>query len=192
MPHHAPRPTAVTGRVLVRHPSDAVQSTVRAVTARTQLTPTTARFEYRVTGDIGALAIPGRADPRQADRLWEHTCFEAFIAPLPGSAYYELNFSPSTEWAAYAFAGYRLGMRPLALAPPPSIAVDEARGELRVTASVEIGALPAAPWPWRIALTAIVEDRAGGRAFYALEHPRERPDFHDAAGFVLMLDGNER
>jgi hypothetical protein len=182
----------VIGHTLVPHPNDAAQIAVRAIVARVELASATARFEYDLAGDVGTLAIPRRATSRPADRLWEHTCFEAFIAPASGSAYYELNFSPSTEWAAYAFDGYRLRMRPLALAQHPVIAVAEAPDGLRVTASVEIGALAAAPWPWRVGLAAVVEDRAGTRAHYALEHPREKPDFHDAAAFVVSVDGSYR
>jgi hypothetical protein len=64
--------------------------------------------------------------------------------------------------------------------------------ELRVTAAIELAALADAPWPWRIGLTAVVEDRAGGRAYYALLHPREKPDFHDAAAFTVILDRSAR
>jgi hypothetical protein len=149
-------------------------------------------FEYRLSGDLARLAVPQRAEARRADRLWEHTCFEAFVAPAGGGRYYELNFSPSTEWAAYAFEGYRQGMQPLEVRRAPSIAVVEAAGELRVTGALEFGARIDAPWPWRIGLTAVVEDRAGERVYYALRHPRQKPDFHDAAGFTALLDGSAR
>ena len=36
---------------------------------------------------------------------------EAFLRASAGSEYYEFNFSPSTEWAAYWFSSYRSGMR---------------------------------------------------------------------------------
>ena len=114
-------------------------------------------------------------------------------AAQPGARYFELNFSPSTQWAAYEFDGYRQGMRPLALARTPSIAVAErGRTSCSVTAAVELGAFADAPWPWRIGLTAVVEDLAGGRAYFALQHPRENPDFHDVAGFTALLDGSAR
>lgn len=173
--------------VLVAHGGDA--AAVRAVAARAELVASTVRFEYRLRGELAALAIPHRAAPRRVDRLWEHTCFEAFVAPAAGAPYYELNFSPSTEWAAYAFDDYRQGMRPLSLARAPAIAVAATDDELLVTAGIEVAALAGAQWPWRIGLTAVVEDRAGGRAYFALAHPRENPDFHDAAGFVVLLDG---
>ena len=83
-------------------------------------------------------------------------------------------------------------MQPLPLATAPSIAATQTAGELHVTAAIEVGAFLDAPWPWRIGLAAVVEDRAGGRAYFALQHPRESPDFHDVAGFAVLLDGSAR
>jgi hypothetical protein len=175
------------------HPGDAALPAVLTVTARVVVSGTgLLRFEYRLRGDLMQLAIPPRARAQRGDRLWEHTCFEAFVAGDGVAAYSELNFSPSTEWAGYAFDGYRQNVRPLELATPPAIAVAAAANELSVTAGVELGALAAAPWPWRVGLTAVVEDRAGRRGYFALRHPREKPDFHDAGGFAVLLDGSAR
>ena len=183
----------MTQHELTPHPSDAPLPAVLAVTARVIVTGTDLlRCEYRLRGDLKQLAIPQRTLAQRAERLWEHTCFEAFLAPGAGAGYSELNFSPATEWAAYAFDGHRQGMRPLTLATPPAIAVVASANELTVTASVELGALGAAPWPWRVGLTAVVEDRAGRRGYFALRHPRDKPDFHDAAGFAVLLDGSAR
>ena len=180
----------MTDHTLVPHRRGAVQAC--AVVARVELAPRAVRFEYRLSGAIAQLAIQRRAAPRRADRLWEHTCFEAFIAPARGAGYIELNFSPSTEWAAYAFDGYRHGMREFPIASPPVIAIAETADELRVTAALELGALADAPWPWRIGLTAVVENQTGEREYFALCHPREKPDFHDAAAFTVLLEGSAR
>lgn len=177
-------------RVLIPH--GAGPAAVRAVTARADLVGTRIEFEYRLRGGLASLAIPERVQPRRVDRLWEHTCFEAFVAPSHGRGYFELNFSPSTAWAAYAFDDYRQGMRPLATASNPAIVVAAADDELRVTAAVEQSVFAGARWPWRIGLTAVVEDRVGSRAYFALLHPRETPDFHDAAAFTVLLDGSAR
>jgi len=178
---------------LTPHPAAAAPAAVHALVARAELDAqrSAVRFAYRLTGDVARLALPARAAARRADRLWEHTCFEAFVA-VDGDRYYELNFSPSAEWAAFAFDGYRRGMRPLPLDAPPSIRVDETASELLVTADVELRALGGAGWPRRMGLAAVVEERSGARAYFALLHPREAPDFHDAAGFVLSLDGSAR
>jgi hypothetical protein len=179
----------VTERSLVPHGG----GTANSVLARAELEQhgSIVRFSYRLTGDLSEVAIPHRSRSQRAERLWEHTCFEAFIAPAEGTRYFELNFSPATQWAAYVFEGYRAGMRPVAAASP-AIAATRTPNELRVTAAMEVAAFAEAPWPWRIGLTAVVEDRAGGRAYFALEHPREHPDFHDAAGFAVLLNGSTR
>jgi hypothetical protein len=183
----------VTEHLLVQHGSGAAEAML-AVAARAELDgPRKAvRFSYRLTGDLSRVEIPRGGPPRRGERLWEHTCFEAFVAPALGTRYFELNFSPSTQWAAYVFDDYRHGMRELAFVQAPSIAVTATADELSVTAAIELAAFPAAPWPWRIGLTAVVEDRAGGRAYFALRHPREKPDFHDVAGFTAWLDGSAR
>ena len=181
----------MTRRTLNPHPhSAALAATITARVALERAPRIT--LEYSLAGDLAPLAIPPRAPSARTERLWEHTCFEAFIAPAGGAGYCELNFSPSTEWAAYAFDGYRQGMRPLELAELPVVRVAVTKNELRVTAGIELGGLADAPWPWRIGLTAVVEDRAGGRAYYALLHPRDKPDFHDAAAFTVLLDGSAR
>jgi hypothetical protein len=178
----------VTDRVLSVHGGGA--AAVRAVVARAELAGASLRFEYRLQGELAQLAIPRRTPPRRVDRLWEHTCFEAFVAPAGSARYFELNFSPATEWAAYAFDGYRQGMRPLAFAQAPAIVTAATDDELHVTAAVELAGFADAPWPWRIGLAAVVEDLAGGRAYFALGHPRTQPDFHDAAAFTVLLDGS--
>lgn len=181
----------MTSRVLIAHPHSAVLAAT--ITARVDLERTPRiTLEYVLTGDLAVLAIPRRTSSARAERLWEHTCFEAFIAPARVTRYCELNFSPSTEWAAYEFDGYRQGMRALELAVPPVVRVAETKSELRVTAGIELGGFADALWPWRIGLTAVVEDRGGNRAHYALLHPRDKPDFHDAAAFTVLLDGSAR
>ena len=181
----------MTYRVLIPHPRGTPPSA--KVAARVELDGAPrVRLEWSLTGDLEALAIPRRTASRRAERLWEHTCFEAFVAPASGASYCELNFAPSTEWAAYAFDGYRRGMQPLDLAESPTVEVVRSANELRVTADIELRDFADASWPWRVGLSAVVEDRAGGRAYHALEHPREKPDFHDAAAFTVLLDGSAR
>jgi len=80
-------------------------------------------FSYTLIGDIHQLLIPVIAAPKHVEGLWRHTCFETFIGMKGSTAYYEFNFSPSSEWAAYRFRAYRDG-EPLddeALAPNISV-----------------------------------------------------------------------
>ena len=150
------------------------------------------RFRYVLKADLGALRIPALRAPRQAGELWQHTCFEAFIAGAANCRYLELNFSPSTEWAAYSFAGYRTGMTALKLPDSPRIEVTRSPSELAVV--VHVGGEALRPEAWRaagaklrIALAAVIEDGSGGISYWALRHPPGKPDFHHADGFAIEV-----
>ncbi|HVJ30943.1 MAG TPA: hypothetical protein VNA66_11595, partial [Gammaproteobacteria bacterium] len=74
----------MTRRALIPHPHGAALSAT--ITARVALgRATRLELEYSVTGHLAQLAIPGRVSAGRADRLWEHTCFEAFVAPTAGA-----------------------------------------------------------------------------------------------------------
>jgi hypothetical protein len=153
----------------------------------------TLRFRYQLDAELSALRIPPMSTPRRVDELWKHTCFEAFIAGIPSAgSYYELNFSPSTEWAAYSFESYRQGMAPVAAAAPPRIEVARAASQLVIDVRVLTQSL--LPEQWRatgtklsIALSAVIETDDGRISYWALNHAPDKPDFHHAAGFILEV-----
>ena len=153
---------------------------------------TVLRFQYVLEGDVGAVRIPAPGPARQTDELWKHTCFEAFIASQ-GGEYRELNFSPSTAWAAYSFESYRKGMAPVALSPAPRIEVTRSDAQ-RVVVEARVALPGLLPDGWRapgtklrIALTAVIEDTNGRISYWSLKHAPDKPDFHHAAGFILEV-----
>src|SRR5262249_24055925 len=93
--------------VLLRHPSTPCDA-VRGVAVELQPGGAVLELRYSVDGDVERLKVPAPAAPRRADKLWQHTCFEAFLAEEDTAlGYREFNFAPSTEWAIYQFSGYR-------------------------------------------------------------------------------------
>jgi len=78
-------------------------------------------LSYIVSGKISDVRIPPPMPATRADDLWRHTCFEAFVGAASTACYYEFNFAPSTQWAAYRFSGYRSGMCVADEAGAPSI-----------------------------------------------------------------------
>ena len=114
------------------------------------------------------------------DELWRHTCFEAFVRASSGAEYYEFNFAPSTQWAAYRFSEYRSGMSVVAEAGAPSIEVQSGHNRCTLQASLKLDRLSALPrdTPWRLGLSAVVEDMSGCLSYWALTHPPGKPDFH--------------
>jgi hypothetical protein len=168
---------------LMPHPSGPATASHRVTVDVRRPVPDRLRFGFVLAGDLDGVRIPDRRPPGRTDRLWEHTCFEAFVAPGDGPAYRELNLSPSGEWAAYAFADYR---RPVdADLPPPRFTVTPAPDALRVDADWTVPDLSVAV---RIGVSAVVEQADGTLVYWALRHPAATPDFHHADAFALRLE----
>ena len=121
-----------------------------------------------------------------ADELWQHTCFELFYRRQAPDPYCELNFSPSGEWAAYAFDRYRAGMRRRDDVQALRIAVRRRERTLELEASVAAPDLQPAG-PLSCAVSAVVEETDGTMSYWALKHPGEKPDFHHRDAFALQL-----
>ncbi len=178
-------------RALKLHP-DSRSSAVRQVEVEVEVAPPRSgglMLRYVVTGKIAALALPAVTAPTRTDELWRHTCFEAFIRPAPGQAYYELNSSPSTQWAAYRFDGYRSGMRLAEEIGAPRIEVEKAAEQFMLQATLqwdkssELGRAAT----WRLGVSAVIEQADGHKSYWALAHAPGKPDFHHVDCFALEL-----
>lgn len=139
---------------------------------------------YRVTGAIDALRLPPVSQSVRTIALWEHTCFEAFVRPGTGSSYVELNFAPSTQWAAFDFDDTRKGFRDAEIRQP-SVSVRVSERQFELHSAVELSAIMDAPW--RLALSAVIEEASGRKSYWALAHPPGKPDFHHPDCFVAEL-----
>jgi hypothetical protein len=145
-------------------------------------------FAYAVTGRISDLAMSPVATTTRTDELWRHTCFEAFIASSPDVAYYEFNFAPSTQWAAYRFSSYRTGMRVATEISAPRIAVESSRDRYILRASLELDqVLLTRGAMWRLGIAAVIEEISGHRSYWALAHPPGKADFHHFDCFTLEV-----
>lgn len=144
-------------------------------------------LSYVVTGDVGKLSIPPVTAPARSDQLWEHTCFEAFVRAA-GPDYYEFNFAPTTQWAAYQFSGYRSG-RCLAEICAPAIKVQSSANRYALDVSLQLDQLSglSCQGPWHLGLSAVIVERSGGVSHWALAHPPGKPDFHNPTSFAHEL-----
>ena len=148
-------------------------------------------MRYVIHAPADDLRLPPISDSNRVDGLWRHTCLEAFIRTPTGEAYFEINLSPSTRWAAYRFDGYRDGMANLDL-PPPQIESRSYPDRYELEALLDLSGIPElGRSDWRLALSAVIEDADGGKAWWALAHPAEQPDFHHAAAFTFDLPAME-
>ncbi len=169
---------------LIRHP-DSRSDAASAIVVGVKRTDAVLTLDYCAGG---AIRLPAETAPARADHLWQHTCFEAFIG-VPGSdAYYEFNFSPSRQWAAYRFDMYRNGVE-MVEGVAPRIEARMAGDRYQLTAELDLAALTdlSPDMTWRMALAAVIEGGDGGLAYWALKHRPGKPDFHHPDCFALEL-----
>jgi hypothetical protein len=147
---------------------------------------------YHVSGGVDQLALPEPGRPARADNLWEKTCFEAFIGVQGDPGYLELNFSPSKQWAVYAFENYREGMSDAELLVPPRIETSTVNGDFALVATLDLSGLPEMnAGRLEMALTAVILEKNGRKSFWALSHPSGNPDFHNRDCFLHKIETAE-
>jgi hypothetical protein len=162
---------------------------IESLTVRADwLSPDLLVVYYRIQGDIDRLQLPPQRRSAHADGLWKSTCLEAFLRPAGGAVYFECNFSPSSEWALYAFDGYRANMRAVETARPPKLLFRRRTRELDADVDVHLSELrlPAAT-ELEIGLCAVLQEVNGSLCYWALAHPDGNPDFHHARSFAATL-----
>lgn len=176
-------------QTLALHPDSRCAAVTRIDVEAARPRPGHLVLRYTVMGETAALRLPQSASPTRADELWRHTCFEAFLRPPSGEAYYEFNFAPSTQWAAYAFTAYRSGMRVTDEVGPPFIETQPDADVYLLQASLDLERLTqvAKNAVWRLGLSAVIEEESGALSYWALRNPPGRADFHHSDCFALEL-----
>ena len=146
------------------------------------------RISFRIEGKTSSLRLPLPVSARRSDGLWQHTCFEAFLQADASDSYYEFNFAPSGEWAAYRFSGRRTD-RSSPEMPAPAIHFQRAADSCELIADIPIPALPelASAAVVRAGLSAVVESEDGSLSWWALSHAGDEPDFHDPSTFAVRV-----
>ncbi|HMN21430.1 MAG TPA: DOMON-like domain-containing protein [Ottowia sp.] len=143
---------------------------------------------YVLQAELAGLRLPPTSPaPGAADGLWRHTCLEAFVGSTGDTAYLEFNFSPSGDWAAYAFRAprERAGTQHV---PPPRLRWTRGPHVLALEAWLPRALLSCLPrTPDRLGLSAVIEQVGGQLSYWALAHPAARPDFHQRAGWTAGL-----
>jgi hypothetical protein len=167
------------------HPdsTSAAASSVEVEITRPQ--ESTLLLSYVVIGKTSGLRLPSIVTPARADELWRHTCFEAFLSVPSHTGYYEFNFSPSTQWAAYRFSDYRAGMAAFEI-EPPKIEVTSTTETYMLRASLGLKQQDLAQGA-RLGLSAVIEEIDGNKSYWALAHAPGKPDFHRTDCFTHEL-----
>jgi hypothetical protein len=175
---------------LICHPQTPADI-VRGITAHVRRSPDALlSIAFGLDADLRRLRIPPAGAACLTHGLWQHTCFEAFIALNGTRAYHEFNFAPSREWALYAFQSYRESAPLPDGTLTPEVNVRRLADRLELDAVVHLDSLSALhpTSPLRLALSAVIEEDSGRLSYWALRHPAGKPDFHHTDAFALTVD----
>jgi len=181
---------AQASAVLEAHP-DTPATAVESIQSTLEWTPgPVLAITYTLKGVIDQLRIPATRSARRSDNLWCHTCFELFVGAQNDTEYYEFNFSPSGEWAAYGFRNYRDGGPFDSDGIEPKITVARDARTLELNAVVRLDLLPGirSDVCLGLGLSAVIENLDGSLSYWALKHPPGKPDFHHSDNFALQVE----
>lgn len=174
---------------LVRHP-DSPPLGISAVSV--QLSPLAGQpgeyfIEYCIAHS-GSLFLPQMLTPTRAADLWKTTCCELFVAQVGSTGYVEFNLSPSTQWAAYQFDGYRERMRVLDLAFDPEIEITPGLpGYFWLACALDMSVADGEGT--KVNFAAVIEETCGTKSYWALAHGAGPPDFHNRDCWTATLSG---
>lgn len=176
-------------QALKLHPDSHCAAGTQIEVAITRPRPSTLVLHYFMTGEMAALRLAPASAPTRGKELWRHTCFEAFVRAAPGAAYYEFNFAPSMQWAAYRFSSYRSGVSAVGEISAPRMEAQRRAQEYQLLASLELDRLPDLPshTEWRLGVSAVIEEASGRKSYWALAHPSGKADFHHSDCFAHEL-----
>jgi hypothetical protein len=176
---------------LVCHPKTPAEY-IEAIAVRYDISPEgRLSLRYYIKVPEQKLVFGENKSSLRADGLWKTTCFEAFLAKGEESKYIELNFAPSSQWAAYWFDGYRQGGMDLALDAAPDIHFYVNDSHFVLEAFIDL------PFEWQhgpfhLGVTVVAEELGGIKSYWAVNHNNPDPDFHDRSCFTLHLEAAEQ
>lgn len=147
------------------------------------------KVHFRLSGDVSAILLPPHnINPSRRDGLWEHTCFEFFLNPTGQDTYWELNFAPSGDWAAYRFTSYRAGMAVEERIQNVTIRIAKESTQYQEwQATLDLSGIAERNRHLICGLSCVIETNDKQKTYWALSHPATKPDFHSKESFKESL-----
>ena len=124
----------------------------------------------------------------RSDNLWKTTCFEWFLKPIPGEAYWEANFTSAGDWNLYHLDGYRKDLRPELRVSSLDLIAEKFPTEWRLKTRIDFSALAfPAGMNFQAHLSAVIETVDDQKNYWSLRHTQKKPDFHHPDHFILEI-----
>lgn len=129
-----------------------------------------------------------KAPGRKLD-LWNSTCFEAFFGIKGNPGYWEFNVTIAGDWNLYYFDSYRSSNQPKEEIKVTGIthAKEYEDGTWRIETKIPIQNLGLQGQKLQAGFASVVEFKNKEKAYFAIEHGAEKPDFHLRETFLCNL-----
>jgi hypothetical protein len=140
---------------------------------------------FYVRGDLDKLYIPApNTSDKRLDNLWKRTCFETFVKSNDQLNYFEINASPTGDWALYKFSDYHADMADASEVREFRVQSSADQKELKCWYTIDLKKLGLPNKNLDIGLSCILENNEKKLSFWAVNHKKEKPDFHLASNFI--------
>ncbi len=153
------------------------------VEARVELDERKLFISFILHGKLDDYLFPKKSKPKRANELWKATCFELFLANSNEESYYELNFSSSLAWNFYYLKHYRAEVKEVKLLNEPIIEVFEEESSFKIELQLEGFGFEKFD---SYNLASILLNKKNERTFWAMEHPKEKANFHQRKTFKVF------
>jgi len=138
--------------------------------------------------EFGAIALAEPDEPTQRlNNLWQTICFEFFLTTIDTSRYWEFNLSPAGHWNVYRFQDYRQGMQLETAFTDFPFTFSLKNNSLELDLDLDLQKLDLAQKTINIGVSTVIADKNKQISHWAIAHPRQTPDFHDRASFLLQF-----
>jgi hypothetical protein len=127
--------------------------------------------------------------PTRKYELWKSTCFEAFFGIKGSDGYWEVNFTMAGDWNVFYFDSYRSSEKPKEETRITKIShVKTFEDDLcRLEVKIPTQSLGLQTKKLEVNLAAVIEFRNKEKAYFAIKHATEKPDFHLRETFTCSL-----
>ncbi len=145
-------------------------------------------IHYQLAGKLSEILLPEQSDmPTRKNRLWNHTCFEFFVAVKDLPHYWEFNLAPSGDWNVFHFRDYRDGMKEELTFTSLPFKIQPQSEAFQLELACDLDRIINDSNLLEVAVSAVVEGRNGAVSYWALTHAGLKPDFHRRDSFTLDL-----
>jgi hypothetical protein len=144
---------------------------------------------YKIIDKLQSVRLPSQKEfPQRRDGLWQHTCFEFFLAPLGKPNYWEFNLAPSHDWNCYRFTDYRQGMVLETAWHDSPFQIQQSDENLDgIGFGINLQPLISQPQPLQLGISTVIETETGELSYWALHHPGTEADFHQRRSWSINL-----